>query len=179
MATDATPILQTPRLELRAAASSDRSFFLQLLNDPAWLENIGDRGIRSEADAEGYIRSSIWAQYDAFGYGMYLVQLKGTMLPVGICGLVKRDFLGAPDLGFALLPEHVGHGYADEATRGLIAHAKSRWAIGQLYAIVKAANERSVRLLQRLGFEYERPYVLPQGGNIELYVRFGETAESS
>ena len=85
---------------------SDGSFFLRLLNDPSWLENIGDRGVHSDADAESYIKNSIWAHYHFYGYGMYAVQLKSTSLPIGICGLVKRDFLSAPDLGFALLPDY-------------------------------------------------------------------------
>jgi RimJ/RimL family protein N-acetyltransferase len=165
----ATPILETPRLQLRRVALADSAFFLKLLNDPSWLAHIGDRGVHSDADAENYIRSTIWAQYEAHQYGMYAAQLKSTALVIGICGLVKRDFLSAPDLGFALLPDHTGRGYATEAARAMMSHAQKRLRIARLYAIVTRSNERSVRLLERLGFRYEGPFVTPQGVEVELY----------
>ncbi|TLY93509.1 MAG: GNAT family N-acetyltransferase [Gammaproteobacteria bacterium] len=169
-----TPILETPRLQVRRVASSDGSFFLRLLNDPSWLENIGDRGVHSDADAESYIKNSIWAHYHINGYGMYAVQLKSTSLPIGICGLVKRDFLSAPDLGFALLPDYVGQGFASEAARGLMLHAQNKLGIGRLYAIARRGNYRSVRLLDRLGFRYEGPYATPEGEQVELYATLSE-----
>jgi [ribosomal protein S5]-alanine N-acetyltransferase len=134
-------------------ALEDAAFFLRLLNEPSWLENIGDRGVRSLADAEGYIRNNVWAAYRTCGFGLYAVQLKSAPLPIGLCGLVKRDFLASPDLGFALLPEYVGYGYATEAARAVIAYAHATLGIEQLYAIVQPGNERSVSLLERLGFK--------------------------
>jgi ribosomal-protein-alanine N-acetyltransferase len=162
-------ILETPRLQVRKVALSDGSFFLRLLNDPSWLENIGDRGVHSDADAVNYIKNNIWAQYEAYGYGMYALQLKSTSSPIGLCGLVKRDFLSAPDLGFALLPDYLGQGFASEAARGLMLHAQSKLGIERLYAIARRANHRSVRLLERLGFHHEGPYVTPEGEQVELY----------
>lgn len=163
------PILETPRLRLRRVALSDSAFFLELLNDPSWLANIGDRGVHTNADAESYIRNTIWTQYEAYGYGMYALQLKSSESLIGICGLVKREFLSAPDLGFALLPDYVGQGLAAEAAGELMSHAQDRLRIARLYAIVTHGNERSVRLLARLGFRRERPYVTPQGVEVELY----------
>jgi RimJ/RimL family protein N-acetyltransferase len=148
----------------------DAAFFLRLLNEPSWLENIGDRGIRAMADAEGYIRNNIWAAYQAHGFGLYAVQLKSNPLPIGLCGLVKRDFLASPDLGFALLPEYRGHGYATEAARAVLSHAQGELEIGRLYAIVKPGNQRSVRLLEQLGFRHQGPCQIPQGDEVELYI---------
>jgi [ribosomal protein S5]-alanine N-acetyltransferase len=166
------PLLRTPRLELRPVALSDAAFFLRLLNDPSWLENIGDRGVRSHADAEGYIRKTIWSQYETCGYGMYVVEAPATPVPMGLCGLVKRDFLDSPDLGFALLPDWVGKGYALEAAREVIAHAGSQLGIEQLYAIVSRSNHRSIRLLERLGFRHQGLCVIPPAGEqVERYVR--------
>jgi RimJ/RimL family protein N-acetyltransferase len=172
----ATVCVETARLLLRTAELSDRSFFVRLLNDPSWLTNIGDRGVRSDADAEAYIRNTIWVQYQAYGYGMYLAQLKSTSLPIGICGLVKRDFLSAPDLGFALLPDYVGQGYASETARELVLHSLSNLGIRRLYAIVKRDNLRSIRLLGRLGFHYEGPS--PQGAEVELYTRIHQSSQA-
>jgi RimJ/RimL family protein N-acetyltransferase len=165
-----SPVLETARLKLRAAALSDAPFFLALLNDPSWLANIGDRGVRSGSDAERYIRDTVQAPYQALGYGMYVVQLKSTGLPIGVCGLVKRDFLPAPDLGFALLPGFVGFGYASEAARAVVGHAQRALGIGQLYAIVKRGNQRSERLLGALGFDRQGPCPIPDGTEVDLYV---------
>ena len=161
--------LKTPRLQLRKVELSDGPFFLRLLNEPSWLQGIGDRGIRSIADAETYIRNSIWTQYEAHGFGMYVLQRGSGDECIGICGLVRRDFLSAPDLGFALLPEWVGQGYASEAALHVMSHARSQWHIERLFAIVKRENKRSLGMLQRLGFTFERPCVTPQGAELELY----------
>jgi len=165
----ASQVLQTPRLQLRKVAMRDGSFFLKLLNEPSWKENIGDRGVRSLEDAQRYIHDNVWAQYQAHGFGMYAVDLKSTGLPIGICGLVKREFLSIPDLGFALLPDYVGRGYAAEAAAGVLSHARKDLGITRLYAIAKRGNERSLRLLDRLGFRYEGPYRTAQGDEVELY----------
>ena len=128
--------------------------------------------MRSNADAERYIERSIWSQYEAHGYGMYVVEAPATRVPMGLCGLVKRDFLDSPDLGFALLPDWVGKGYAAEAARRVIAHAESQLGIEQLYAIVNHTNDRSIRLLERLGFRHAGPFTIPPGGEeVERYVR--------
>jgi RimJ/RimL family protein N-acetyltransferase len=150
---------------------ADAAFFLRLLNEPSWLENIGDRGVRTVADAEAYIRNNVQAVYQAHGFGLYAVQLKSGPPPIGLCGLVKRDFLSSPDLGFALLPEYCGHGYATEAARAVMAHAQAGLGIERLYAIVKPGNQRSVRLLEQLGLSRQGPYQIPQGDEVELYVR--------
>lgn len=163
-------MLTTARLELRCVALEDGAFLLRLLNEPSWLENIGDRGVRSPADAERYIRDTVQASYRSLGYGMYVVELKAGGQPIGVCGLVKRDFLPGPDLGFALLPEFVGCGYASEAARAVIGHAQRTLGIARLYAIVKRGNQRSVRVLGRLGFHHQGPPAIPQGNEIELYV---------
>ncbi len=166
----AARILETSRLQLRELASADSGFLLRLVNDPSWLENIGDRGVRSDADAERYITSSIRAHYQAHGYGLYAVQLKAARQPIGICGLLRREFLPAPDLGFALLPDYVGYGYASEAARGVMSHAQNTLGIGRLYAIVRRGNDRSLRVLERLGFHPAGPQVTPEGVAVDLYV---------
>jgi ribosomal-protein-alanine N-acetyltransferase len=166
----AAPVLATPRLELRVPALGDAPFFLALLNDPSWLENIGDRGVRSAADAGRYIRETLQAPYAALGFGLCVVQLKATGQPIGVCGLLKRDFLPGPDLGFALLPEFVGFGYASEAARAVLAHARSTLGLARVYAIVKRGNRRSGKLLGALGFQPLGSCLIPEGTEVELYV---------
>jgi len=164
-----TPALETRRLVLREVLLTDAGFLLALLNDPSWLENIGDRGVRSLADAEKYIASNIRAHHQAHGYGMYALQPTSAAQPIGMCGLVRREFLPAPDFGVALLPDWVGQGYAAEAARAVMVHAADELGIRQLLAIVRPGNQRSVRLLERLGFRHQGPCPTPEGVALELY----------
>jgi RimJ/RimL family protein N-acetyltransferase len=126
------------------------------------------------ADAERYIEARIWSQYEAHGFGMYVMELREAAQPIGTCGLVRREFLAGPDLGVALLPTWVGHGYATEAARAVITHAGERLRIDPLYAIVKSENTRSIGMLARLGFVHHGPFAVPpEGTAVELYTRSG------
>lgn len=165
-------MLRSARLELKRVELTDAAFFLVLLNDPSWLANIGDRGVRSLADAESYIRGRIWGDYERYGYGIYVVRPGGAPDPIGICGLVKRPFLTAPDLGVALLPAWAGQGHASEAGRAVIEDAERAHGITHLYAITKPSNQRSISMLGRLGFRHEGPLAVPPDGvEVQLYVR--------
>jgi len=149
------PIAETERLRLRPFHESDAPMVLELLNDPAWLRFIGDRKVRSLDDARDYVRK-LSGGYERNGFGLYLVERKDDREPLGMCGLVKRDTLRDPDLGFAFLARHRGAGYAEEAARATLAHAKSDLGLPRLAAIATPDNERSARLLERLGFARER-----------------------
>lgn len=166
----AQPTLETQRLQLRLAALSDAAFFVKLLNDPAWLQNIGDRGIRTETDAEGYVRNAMREPHRKHGFGMWVMQLKTTERPIGVCGLVKREYLDHPDLGFALLPADSRQNYAFEAAVACLTYARVTLQLPKLYAIVSRGNERSIRLLLRLGFRLDGPCVTPQGAEVHRYV---------
>jgi len=166
-----TPALTTHRLELRPVELEDAAFFVKLLNDPSWLQNIGDRGVHTIPEAESYIRSRIWSQYETYGYGMYVLRATGSAEPMGLCGLVRREFLPGPDLGFALLPEWVGSGFATEAAATVVAHAEGPLGIPSLYAITLPANHRSIGVLLRLKFRREAALSLSDGDEVDLYVR--------
>ena len=156
-------ICESERLVLRRARPEDAAFVLQLLNQPSWIRNIGDRGVRTLGDAERYIDTRMQESFRTLGYGMNVVELKGTREPIGLCGLVKRDALADPDLGFALLATYEGHGYALEAATAVMAHARTVLKIRRLLAITTPANERSEKLLARLGFAFERRARLAAG----------------
>ena len=149
------PIAETERLRLRPFHESDAPMVLELLNDPAWLRFIGDRKVRSLDDARDYVRK-LSGGYERNGFGLYLVERKDDREPLGMCGLVKRDTLRDPDLGFAFLARHRGAGYAEEAARATLLHAKSDLRLPRLAAVATPDNQRSARLLERLGFVRER-----------------------
>lgn len=149
-------VLETDRLRLRElSAADDPGFVLHLLNDEAFIRYIGDRGVRTLEDAERYILDGPVDSYTRNGFGLYCVELIETGDPIGICGLVKRPALADPDIGFAFLPEFRAHGYALEAARAALEHARHDLRLRRILAIVSPDNERSERLLLKLGMRYE------------------------
>lgn len=149
-------VLETDRLRLRRLSTGDAEFVLRLLNEPSFIQNIGDRGVRDADDARAYILNGPVASYERHGFGLWLVEEKDSGEPVGICGLLKRDALEDVDLGYALVPEHWSKGYASESASAVMAYARERLGLGRILAIVDAGNESSIRLLEKLGFKYDR-----------------------
>jgi RimJ/RimL family protein N-acetyltransferase len=149
-------VLETERLTLRRIGVSDAGFILDLLNEPSFLLHIGDKGVRTEDDARRYIQDGPRASYERFGFGLLLVQRKDGGEPIGICGLLKREWLEDVDLGFALQPRFWGEGYAFEAASAVLAHARERLGLRRIVAITSLDNEPSIRLLARLAFRFER-----------------------
>ena len=148
-------LLTTPRLALRTLTEADAPFMLQLLNEPSFIRNIGDRGVRTVDDAREYITNGPKASYARFGFGLYLVELGHPLTPIGICGILKRDQLPEPDIGFAFLPAYWSQGYAIEAAAAVCDYARDALDLPRLLAIVSPSNASSIRLLERLGFGYE------------------------
>jgi [ribosomal protein S5]-alanine N-acetyltransferase len=148
-------IRETARLQITRLAADDAPFILDLLNDPDFLRYIGDRGVRTLDDAVAYITNGPVASYARHGFGLYLVSLTDSSRPIGIAGVLRRESLDDPDIGFAFLPAFRGQGYAIEAARGVMHHAKHDLGLGRIVAIVSPANEASRRLLGGLGFRLE------------------------
>ncbi len=148
---DAMRILDTERLRLRQLVESDAAFILRLLNEPSFLRNIGDRGVRTLAGAERYLRDGAIASYRTHGYGLYLVELRQSAQPIGMCGLVRRDYLDAADIGFAFLPEFWSQGYASESAAAVLAYAFESLGLPRVLAIVAPGNTGSIRVLEKLG----------------------------
>jgi RimJ/RimL family protein N-acetyltransferase len=163
-------IAETERLVLRELSPDDAVFFCELLNDPSWLRNIGDRNVRTGQDAEQYIQDKIIGPYKSLGFGMYLAELKNGGEPIGLCGLVKRDSLPDPDLGFALHPRFWNRGYGFEASSAVMSYARTALSMSKVLAIVKPDNASSIKLLERLGFCQQGVYHPPSGGTeLKLY----------
>ena len=162
-------VLSTPRLVLRCLDLDDAPFFLRLVNEPSFIENIADKGVRTLDDAREHLRTGPLASYARHGHGLWMVELKDTGAPIGICGLIKRDVLDDVDVGYALLPEFCGAGYAAEAAAAALAHARDVLGLSRVVAVVNPDNARSLRLLEKLGFRYERMVQLsPADREIQL-----------
>ena len=146
--------IETERLILSEFSVDDAPFILEMLNDPAWLQFIGDRGIRTFDDARDYIVNKLQKSMKELGFGMLIVKLKDEETPIGTCGLLKRDYLDDMDIGFAFLPAFRGKGYAFEAASSTIAHGKENLKTQRILAFTDAANETSIKLITKLGLSY-------------------------
>jgi [ribosomal protein S5]-alanine N-acetyltransferase len=154
-------VLETERLFLRRFTLDDAAFILTLVNDPAWLEHIGDRNVRNLDDARAYLRKGAMDMYERVGFGMYVMELRETGEAVGTCGLIRRPALEDVDIGFALLPQFRGQGLALEAARAVLDYARTVVGLNRVVAIVSAANRRSIRILESIGMRFERTLKLP------------------
>jgi RimJ/RimL family protein N-acetyltransferase len=163
-------ILETNRLTIRRLTPDDAEFILKLLNEPSWLRFIGDKGVRTVEDARAYILNGPVEMYSRLGFGLYLVELKDEGVSIGICGLIKRDALEDVDIGFAFLPEYWGKGYAYEAAAAVMSYAASVLSLKRIVAITSVDNDSSAKLLEKLGFSFEKMIKLsPESPEIKLF----------
>ena len=149
-------VLETERLRLRRFTIDDAKFILTLLNEPSFLQYIGDKKVRDLDGARQYILNSPVASYERHGFGLMLVELNESHTPIGMCGLLKREELSNPDIGFAFLPEFWGKGFAFEAAAAVLQDARERLRLERILAITSLDNDASIKLLERLGFGFER-----------------------
>ncbi len=172
-------VLETDRLSIRRLTVDDSAFILRLVNEPSFIQHIGDRNVRSLADAKQYILAGPMASYDLHGYGGFLVELKETHLPIGICGLIKRDTLDDVELRFAFVPESWSKGYALESASAMLTYAHDRHGLKRLVAVTSQENVASINLLVRLGFYFDRMVRLPdEKEELRLFARnFREALE--
>ena len=147
--------LETERLTLRQFTPDDAPFILELVNEPSFIRNIGDRGVRSLEDAKRYLETGPISSYARNGFGLYLVQLKESGESIGMCGLIKRPNLDDVDIGYAFLPKFWSKGYAVEAALATRAEARAL-GLKRLVAIINPDNESSIRVAEKLGMKFER-----------------------
>ena len=165
---------QSARLRLRPFTDGDAAYVLDQTTQPSWLETIGDRGIRTEADAIAFIRDRLNPHHAEHGFGFWVVERRADGVAVGMCGLIVRPELDGPDLGYALLPDYWGQGYAREAARATANWARDVLGLRRLLAIVTPGNAPSVRVLEAIGMHYVETVTFPGGDGedddtVELY----------
>lgn len=164
-------ILETERLVLREIVEADDAFILDLLNQPSFIENIGDRSVRNLEQARDFIETRYRKSYADNGFGLYAVELKETGEPIGMCGLVKRDGLPDADIGFAFLPQFEKKGYAFESAGGVMKYGREVLGLNRVLAITARNNESSIKLLKKLGFKFDKLIKMPnETEEINLFV---------
>jgi len=162
-------ILETKRLVLQEFSADDAEFILTLLNTPAWLEYIGDKNVRTIEDAVKYLENGPIKSYIENGFGLWLVLLKSSRTPIGMCGLVKRESLDDIDIGFALLPGYSKLGYGYEIAQATINYATNVLQINKIVAITDVNNVPSIKLLNKLGLHFEKKLKLSENDTVLLF----------
>ena len=160
-------VIETDRLILRKLTLDDAEFILDLLNQPSFIQFIGDRGVRTLEDARDYLAKRLIDSYERFGFGLYLTLIKESDIPIGICGLVKRETLKDVDVGFAFLPEYWSKGYAFESASAVLAYGRNNLRLQQIVGITTPDNHGSIRVLEKMGFRFEKMVKLSED-DIEL-----------
>jgi RimJ/RimL family protein N-acetyltransferase len=163
-------ILETERLVLRRLTATDAPFILQLVNEPSWVQYIGDKGVRTLEDARNYIDKGPIEMYGRLGFGLYLVELKASGEPIGMCGLIKRESLEDVDVGYAFLPRFWAKGYAFESASAVVSYGKSAFGLSRIIAITSKENYASAKVLGKLGFRFEHAVRLAvDAAEVNLY----------
>ncbi len=166
------PEFETARLTVRRLGFDDAPFLVALLNQPSFLANIGDRGVRNVDDAHRYLRDGPMALYERHGFGLWHVSRRADGVAMGMCGLLKRDVLPDVDLGYAFLPEFWGQGYAFEAAEATLRLAAQRFGLERVIGVVSEGNAASIRVLEKLGMRFERMVSMrPEEPDVRLYGR--------
>jgi ribosomal-protein-alanine N-acetyltransferase len=156
-------VIETERLNLREVSESDAPFILEILNDPDFVRFVADRGVRTVEDARRYVAERFTAGYRRDGFGFWLVEPKGSGVPAGICGLVRRDSLPGVDIGYAFLPPFRSKGYAYESASAVLAYARDVLGLKRLLAVTSPDNDVSIRVLEKLGLRFEGMVSLSPG----------------
>jgi RimJ/RimL family protein N-acetyltransferase len=162
-------IFETERLLLQEFTIGNARFILKLLNTPAWLKNIGDKNIHSVKEAQNYLENTIIKSYKENGFGMWLILLKESKIPIGMCGLVNRETLDDIDIGFALLPDYTNLGYGYESANATFTYTREVLGIEKIVAITASHNIPSIKLLEKLGLQFEKTINLTKNDNVLLF----------
>lgn len=148
------------RCRIRKINAGDAQFIVELYNEPSFKLYIGDRKLSGKEDGEAFIEHTLMKSYQPPGFGMFLVESRKTGQPIGLCGVLLRDNLDLPDLGFGFLERFCGKGYAGEAAGAFISYAKRYLGLMRLGAITSPDNARSIRFLEKLGFVLQADLLL-------------------
>jgi ribosomal-protein-alanine N-acetyltransferase len=154
-------VIETDRLTLTRLSYDDCAFIVELVNEPSFKRFIGDKKVKSEDDARTYLEDGPIGSYERFGFGLFLVSPKDTGVPAGINGLVRRPEFDDPDIGFAFLERFRGRGYALESSVAVLEYGFDTLGLERVTAMADPRNERSIRLIEKLGMRYERKVRMP------------------
>jgi [ribosomal protein S5]-alanine N-acetyltransferase len=165
MSSEKTPnadnVYETERLIIRPISQEDGPLIFELYNTPKFIRHIGDRGIHSLEDAENYIKNRFLPQIERLGYGNYVVITKEGHHKIGGVGIFEREGLDIVDIGYSLLEEFEGKGYAYEAAEKVKSIGMDEFGLSKISAIISKDNLASQKLIEKLGLKFQKYVILP------------------
>ncbi len=163
-------MIQSPRLTMHLLTAADANLMLQLLNEPSFIANIADRGVRTAEQALRYLQEGPLASYQQHGFGMYRVERRADGITLGLCGLVFRPYLAKPDIGYAFFPQFFGQGYASEAAQAVFTYGKNVLELPEIVGIVSPDNLASKKVLEKIGLIKSHQIQNPEQQLLDYYV---------
>ncbi|MBA3668529.1 MAG: GNAT family N-acetyltransferase [Sphingomonas sp.] len=151
------PTLETERLRLRAWRRDDRELHFNILQEPAVFRHFGPEPMGME-ECWRRLMAAVGG-WQLNGFGGWAVERKSDGRLLGMAALFTawRDldpiFGNDPEMGWIFATDAHGQGLAGEACRAVLDWAQSNLAPTQIWAIIAPANEPSIKLAQKLGFE--------------------------
>ncbi|KFF14267.1 GNAT family acetyltransferase [Chryseobacterium soli] len=164
---------ETERLIIRPMSLDDKEFIFELYNRPKFIQYIGDRNIKTIADAENYIRDRFLPQFEKLGFGNYLVVTKDENKKIGGVGIFEREGLDVMDIGFSLLEEFEGKGYAYEAALKVKSIGMDEFGMKKISAITSKDNFSSQNLIEKLGLQFKKYVTIPNDEEELMYYELG------
>jgi ribosomal-protein-alanine N-acetyltransferase len=170
--------MRTPRLLLRPWREEDRGAFAAMNADPRVMEHMPQVLSRAESDAAA---ARILTHFDAHGWGLWAVEVPGTVDFAGYVGLTtvpfEAHFTPAVEIGWRLAFEHWGFGYAIEAARAALTFGFDEAGLAEVVSMTVLANRRSWRVMERLGMtrspadDFDHPR-LPEGHPLRRHILY-------
>lgn len=152
-------IVETPRLYLRQFTLADTGYIYRLNSNPEVLKYLHERPLVSEKDAAGIIRTAILPQYKN-NLGRWAMFTKTGNEFLGWCGLKHRPELDEIDLGYRLMQEAWGKGYAAEAAKHCIDYGFEKLSLKEITGRAHIENHVSLHILQKIGMRYIKDEVV-------------------
>ncbi|KMQ69800.1 GNAT family acetyltransferase [Chryseobacterium sp. FH2] len=166
---NADDFYETERLIIRPMSLDDKEFIFELYNRPKFIKYIGNRNIKTVSDAENYIKNRFLPQMEKLGFGNYLIVTKEGNHKIGGVGIFEREGLDVVDIGFSLLEEFEGKGYAYEAALKVKSVGMGDFGLKKISAITSKDNFSSQRLIEKLGLKFQKHVTLPDEDEELMY----------
>lgn len=151
------PTLTTERLLLRPWTAADRAPFAALNADPEVIRHIGT-GIPLRPEDSNVLVDRIEEHWRTRGFGLWALEEQEGGAFVGFAGLAVPWFLPAVlpavEVGWRLSRDAWGKGYATEAGAASLEHAFGALNLQEVIATIFPANERSIRVAEKLGLRF-------------------------
>ena len=148
--------IETERLILRPFDLQDIVPAYEMNLDAEVSKYTGDGGVVSMEETERRIKEDVFSDYQKHGFGRLAVQLKGGPRFIGFAGLKYLEDIDEVDVGYRFMSAYWGKGYATEAAKACVEFGFQTLQLKRMLGFVLAENPGSIRVLEKLGFSYEK-----------------------